>query len=105
MLLIFDAQQQRGNSCGNVVTDELPTGAPDGVAILGIEFMRGTEPDAGGNNYTVGSSQCCGCALCAVGGGEGERLSQGTHNGGGCDVLMGCGCCLHDSIGFMCYHY
>ena len=95
-VLILDTQQQSDNSCGKVVANELPAGALDGVAILGIELMRGTEPDAGGNGCTVGSSQGCGCALCAVVGGDGETLSQGTHNGGGGDVLGSCGCCLHN---------
>ena len=71
MRLILDAQQQSGHGGGNVVADELPAGAADGVAILTVKLMRGTEPDTGGNGGTVGSSQGCGCTLCAVGGGEG----------------------------------
>ena len=71
MLLIFDAQQQSDNGGGDVVAYELPASALDGVAILGVKLMRGTEPDTGGDGGTVGSSQGCGCALCAVGGGEG----------------------------------
>ena len=94
-VLVLDTQQKGDHGGGDVVANKLPAGALDGVAILAIELMRGTEPDTGGEGGTVGSSQGCGCALCAVGGGEGETLSQGTQNGGGGDVLRGCGCCLH----------
>ena len=69
--LILDTQQQSDNGGGIVVADKLPAGAADGVAILGGELMRGTEPDAGGDGGTVCSSQGCGCTLCDVGGGEG----------------------------------
>ena len=31
-----------------------------------------------------------------------DTQQQGD-NGGGGGVLGGCGCCLHNSIGFMCY--
>ena len=95
MALILDTQQQGDHGGGDVVADELPAGALDGVAILAVKLMRGAEPDTGGEGGTVDSSQGCGCALCAVCGGEVERLSHGTHNGGGGDVLGGCGCCLH----------
>lgn len=95
-VLILDTQQQGDHGGGDVVADKLPAGALNWVAILGVKLVRGTEPDTDGDCCTVGSSQGCGCALCAVSGGEGERLSQGTHNGGGCDVLRGCGCCLHN---------
>ena len=71
VVLILDAQQQSDNGGGDVVADELPASALDGVAILGVKLMRGAKPYTGGNGGTVGSSQGCGCALCAVGGGEG----------------------------------
>ena len=39
MLLIFDAQQQSDNGGGDIVADELPAGALDWVAILGVKLM------------------------------------------------------------------
>ena len=102
-VLVLNTQQQSDNGGGDIVADELPAGALDWVAILGVKLMRGTEPDTGGDGGTVDSSQGCGCTLCAVGGGEGETLSQGTHNGGGGDVLGGCGCCLHNLVFLCCY--
>ena len=38
-VLILDTQQQSDNGGGDVVGDELPAGAADGVAILGVELM------------------------------------------------------------------
>lgn len=71
MGLILDAQQQSDHGGGYVVADELPAGAADRVAVLGVKLVRGAKPRAGGDGCTACSSQGCGCALCAVGGGEG----------------------------------
>ena len=52
-VLIFDTQQQSDHGGGDVVADELPAGALDWVAILGVKLMRGTEPDTGGDGCTA----------------------------------------------------
>ena len=39
VVLILDAQQQSDNGGGDVVADELPAGALDWVAILGVKLM------------------------------------------------------------------
>ena len=39
VVLILDAQQQSDNGGGDVVADELPAGALDGVAVLGVKLM------------------------------------------------------------------
>ena len=95
MGLKIDAQQQGSGGGGEVIANELKAGAADGVAVLGEKAVLCLEPLAGGDGGTVCSSLGCCCALCAVGGGYGDTLSQGTHNGGGGDGLRGCGCCLH----------
>ena len=71
MGLKIDAQQQGGGGGGDVITYNLIAGAADGVAVLGEKAVLCLEPLAGGDGGTVGSSQGCGCALCAVGSGEG----------------------------------
>ena len=39
VVLILDAQQQSDHGGGDVVAYELPAGAADGVAILGVKLM------------------------------------------------------------------
>ena len=43
-LLILDAEQYCHYSCNDVVTDELPAGALDWVAVLAIKTVLGLEP-------------------------------------------------------------
>lgn len=38
-VLILDTQQQGDHSSGDVVADELPAGAADGVAILAVKTV------------------------------------------------------------------
>ena len=38
-LLILDAEQYCNHCCNNVVTDELPAGAADGIAILAVKTV------------------------------------------------------------------
>ena len=95
MGLKIDAQQQGSGGGGDVITYDLIAGASDWVAVIGEKAVLCLEPMECGDGGTVCSSLGCCCALCAVGGGDGDTLSQGTHNGGGCDGLRCCGCCLH----------
>ena len=46
-LLILDAEQYCHYSCNDVVTDELPTGAAYGIAILAVKTVLCLEPMAG----------------------------------------------------------
>ena len=46
-LLILDAEQYCHYSCNDVVTDELPAGALDGVAVFAIKTVLCLEPIAG----------------------------------------------------------
>ena len=43
-VLILDAQQQSDNGGGDVVDDELPAGALDGIAILAVKTVLCLEP-------------------------------------------------------------
>lgn len=47
LYLILDAEQYCHYCCNDVVADELPTGALDGVAILAIKAVLSPEPLTG----------------------------------------------------------